>query len=151
MSRPQSEAEWKLVLDVIERLYAEVRSGNWDGVRKMLHGYTKPAESSGEPAEQLQRVVHELRRAEVCGGGLKHYQIKEMLEWLRSAEFPETKPASEPAAELYTKGDVEAMVAIAVAGVIAKDRDGELAWLKKNFPYEISGLLARRALTKGEK
>lgn len=48
--KPQTEEQWLMVLAVIERLYAEVRAGNWDGLRQMLHGYTtSPPEPSAEP------------------------------------------------------------------------------------------------------
>lgn len=47
--KPQTEEQWLMVLAVIERLYAEVRAGNWDGLRQMLHGY---ATSPPEPSER---------------------------------------------------------------------------------------------------
>ena len=48
--KPQTEEQWLMVLAVIERLYAEVRAGNWDGLRQMLHGYaTSPPEPSVKP------------------------------------------------------------------------------------------------------
>lgn len=92
--KPQTEEQWLMVLAVIERLYAEVRAGNWDGLRQMLHGY---ATSPPEPSEQLVEAMAELIYLRKYGKDGARWELNESKDvWRTQARAALGSVSSEP-------------------------------------------------------